>query len=99
MEEKQYFSAHQFCRNHQIEIAFLYSLHANGLITMEETADDLLLSTESLNTLEKMVRLHYNLHINVEGIDAIYHLLNKVEHLQQEVASLRTRLRLYEDNI
>ena len=47
---------------------------------------------EDLPLLEKMVRLHNELDINPEGIQAIYHLLGQVESLQQEVAALKRRL-------
>lgn len=99
MEERQYYSAREFCQHHHIEISFLYSLQEYGLLDVPEKAQDLLLTPEQLETLEKLVRLHYDLHINLEGLDAIHHLLNRVEDLQQEVLSLRARLRLHEDNI
>ncbi|MBB1284133.1 chaperone modulator CbpM [Flavisolibacter sp. BT320] len=99
MEETHFYSAQAFCRHHQIEITFVQALRDYGLVEAEATEDDLLLSPAQLEALEKLVRLHYDLHINLEGIDAIYHLLSKVESLQQEVNSLRTRLRLYEGKI
>ncbi|HEV7334316.1 MAG TPA: chaperone modulator CbpM [Flavisolibacter sp.] len=99
MEEKEFYSARAFCRHHRIEITFVHTLQEYGLIAAQEADDDLLLSAEQLEALERLVRLHYELHINLEGIDAIYHLLNRVESLQQEVTSLKARLRLHEGNI
>ena len=99
MEDKGLYSAQAFCQHHQIEITFLHSLQEYGLLEAEVTDDDLLLPPGQLEAVEKQVRLHYDLHINLEGIDAIYHLLNRVENLQQEVQSLRARLRLHEGNI
>ena len=46
--------------------------------------------------MEKISRLHDELEINVEGIEAITHLLERIENLQNEIASLENRLRLYE---
>jgi len=43
------------------------------------------------------MRLHFDLHINLEGLDAVYHLLQRVENLQSEITSLNNKLRLYED--
>ena len=99
MEEKGFYSARAFCRHHHIEITFVHSLQEYGLIEAQAADEDLLLSPEQLEALEKLVRLHFDLHINLEGIDAIYHLLNRVEDLQQEVLSLKARLRLHEGNI
>ncbi|MEI9957827.1 MAG: chaperone modulator CbpM [Ferruginibacter sp.] len=35
--------------------------------------------------------------INVEGIEAISHLLQKVNDMQQKIMQLNNRLKLYED--
>jgi hypothetical protein len=43
------------------------------------------------------VRLHYDLDINLEGIEAITYLLNRVKNMQAEIIALKNRLRLYED--
>lgn len=43
------------------------------------------------------MRLHYDLEINIEGIDAIYNLLEQVNSLRKEITTLNNRLRLYED--
>ena len=40
--------------------------------------------------------MHYDLKINLEGIDAIYHLLNKIETLQQNLTATQNKLRLFE---
>jgi len=52
---------------------------------------------EEIQTIEKMIRLHYDLEINLEGIEAISHLLKRVDGLQEELTSLKNRLSLYED--
>ena len=94
MEERTFVSATAFCTHHHIEIAFIHSLHD---VTAEE--DDFLLPQEQLEALEKMVRLHYDLNINLEGIDAIYNLLQRLETTQREVKALRSTLRLYESQV
>jgi hypothetical protein len=96
MEERTFVSANAFCTHHRIEIAFIHSLHDYGLIEVTSAEEDLLLPREQLEALEKMVRLHYDLNINLEGIDAIYNLLQRMEILQREMKDLRSTLRLYE---
>ena len=64
-------------------------------ITISE--NDNYLQTNQLNDVEKMMRLHYDLDINFEGIDAIYNLLKQVEALQTEVTTLRNKLNFYKD--
>jgi hypothetical protein len=87
----------EFCQHHQIDPSFVYSLQDHNIIEVEMVDEDAcIVSDRQLFILEKFVRLHYDLHINLEGLDAIHHLLERMEHLQNEVKQLRTRLALYE---
>jgi len=96
MQESAAISAKAFCTHHRIEISFLHSLNDYGLIDIQTANEDIFLPQEQLENLEKMVRLHFDLHINLEGLDAIYHLLQRVEDMQREMSALHNRLRLYE---
>lgn len=85
-----------FCTSHDIDVSFLSSLQENGLIeitTIEETG---FLNLEELQQLERYIRFFYELNINLEGIDAIKHLLNRVNVMHDEITALRNKLRLYE---
>lgn len=97
MQKEDLVPALEFCSNHNLEISFLYSLRQYGLVevtTIEET--DYLLVTQ-LAEAEKMARLSAELGINMEGIDAIRHLLQKVEDMQEEIRKLKNKLSLYEE--
>ena len=96
MQENTFFSAKEFCTHHQIEVSFIQSLRDYGLVEGNEGEEDYILPQDQLPVLEKMVRLHYDLHINLEGIDAISHMLDRMEEMQRELSLLRNRLRLYE---
>ena len=52
----------------------------------------------SFSNLEKFIRLYYELDINLEGIETITHLLQRINSLQDEIIILKNRLRLYEIN-
>ena len=45
--------------------------------------------------VERYSRMYYDLSINIAGIDAIHHMLERIELLQQEVRSLRNELEFY----
>ena len=90
-------SGTEFCAHHHIEISFLHSLHDYGLIEITIEEDDCFLDPEELDAIEKMVRLHRDLHINMEGIDAIQNLLQRVEDMQREISVLKDKLKLYEN--
>lgn len=93
---KDLISANEFCASHNMEISFISSLHESGLIEIATLEKELFIPTEELPTLEKFVRLYFDLEINVEGIECIHHLLNRIEALQEENRILRNRLEVYE---
>lgn len=98
--QKDFIDASQFCSSHQVTISVLQELEQYDLVhltTIEQTA---FISSEQLPQLEKMVRLYVDLGINPEGLDAIHHLLQKMEDLQWENSQLKARLKgLEEDRV
>ena len=91
-------SADDFCTYHKVQYSFINSLEQMGLIEITTIKQDRFIDTERLLDLEKFVRLHYELDINLEGIEVITHLLQKIKSLQEEINSLKNRLCLYEEN-
>jgi len=51
---------------------------------------------DELQTLEKLIRMHYELDINMQGIEAINFLLERVQNMQQEITYLKSKLNIYE---
>ncbi|MCM0666298.1 MULTISPECIES: chaperone modulator CbpM [Flavobacterium] len=97
MKSKNLIQIKQFCMYHEIENTFITELNNYGLIHIINEENDEFLEQEQLPTVEKMIRMHYDLKINLEGIDAIAHLLNKIEALQQNLNTIQNKLRLYEE--
>ncbi len=93
MLREELVNAQEFCLHNQVELSFINSLNEYGLIDITTIEEQPFLESSKLWLLEKMIRLHYDLHINFEGLDAINCLLDRVENLQQEVNLLRGRLR------
>ena len=87
-----------FCIHHNIETSFIGSLSESGLIEIVEIEEVTYIEENQLVQLEKLVRFYYDLGINLEGIETITHLLNRMNNLQDEINLLRNRLRLYESN-
>jgi len=96
MAMKNLIAASTFCSQHNIEVAFIHALQDHGLIEVVAMADDVFLRADQLQEVEQLMRLHYDLNINLEGVDAITQLLKRMEKLQEEIMRLRNRLRLYE---
>ncbi len=87
--------AQEFCTHYQVEMNFIHSLQEFGLVEVINNEGNDYLSTDRLNELEKIIRLHYDLNVNIEGIDVIFHLLEQLEDVQKESNELRNQLRFY----
>lgn len=88
--------ADEFCTSHNIEISFISSLHEAGLIEITTVKETDYIYESQLNDLEKIVRLYYDLDINLEGIETVINLLQRISDMQDEITLLRNRLRFYE---
>jgi hypothetical protein len=96
MQRKDLIAVNEFCLSHNIEISFVSSLQQSGLIEIATRDGSLFISAGHLKQLETMVHFYYELDINMEGIETINHLLQRITSLQDEIISLKNRLRLYE---
>ena len=68
-----------------------------GRIQIQLIEEQQYIHQDQVGELEKMIRIHKELNVNIEGIDVIYNLLEKEQALRDEVISLKNRLRLYEN--
>lgn len=93
----QLISIQQFCKHYNVPVKFINALQDYELIDIIISDNEDCLQTNQLNTVEKMIRMHYDLEINFEGIDVIYNLLKQVEQLQDEVRILKNKLDAYEN--
>jgi len=96
MQTKNYIAVNEFCSNHNIEVSFISSLQETGLIEIAFVEETAFLDADQLQQVEKFVRFYYDLDINIEGIETITHLLQRMNAMQDEITMLRNRLSLYE---
>jgi len=96
MQIKNYIAVNEFCSNHNIEVSFISSLQETGLIEIAVVEETAFLDADQLQQVEKFMRFYYDLDINLEGIETITHLLQRMNAMQDEIISLRNRLSLYE---
>jgi chaperone modulatory protein CbpM len=90
-------SIRDFCSSHNIEISFISLLEQNQLIEVTKIEQSEYIPVNELQKLERLVRLHYELDINLEGIETVLHLLSRIDTMQGEIRMLKNRLRLYEN--
>jgi len=98
MENNELIPVYHFCVTHEIEVSFIESLQQYGLVEIITVESKPYLKENQLQEVEKMMRLHYDLDINLEGIEAISHLLEKLRTMEARNRQLQNRLNLYETN-
>ena len=96
MQKEDLIPANEFCTSHHLEFSFIHTLHQYGLVEITTIEQTVYLPISQLPQAERIARLHNELGINMEGIDAIKHLLQRVEEMQHEIARLKDKLSLYE---
>lgn len=87
----------QLSQHYEVEITFFGELQEFGLIDISTVEQDQFLHQDHLARLEKVIRLHRDLSMNLEGIDVVMHLLARIETLQSELHRANRRLRFYGD--
>lgn len=86
-------------RIYEVEASFIESLHDSGLIRVSDLEEERFIEYEDLADLEQFVRWYNEMDINVQGIEALYHMLGRVRLLQSEIDQLRNELRFYKSDI
>jgi hypothetical protein len=81
------------CTYHEVEYTFISSLSEAGLLELRVVDQTTYIPENELRRLERMIRMHHELEINIAGIEAITHLLERIEQMQEEMRLLRNRVR------
>jgi len=85
----------QICTCHEIEFSFISDLNELGLIEIHSIEDDKYIHENQLKDVEKIIRMHRELNINIEGIDAIYNLQQRIHQLEQELTQTKNKLKAF----
>lgn len=96
--EKNWIIINEYCEKSHTDRDFLDLLEESGLIEIQDIDGQPCLPDTQLGDLERYCHLYYDLSINIEGIDAIRHMLARIEDLQREVHRLRRQLSRFHDS-
>ncbi|UPS92992.1 MULTISPECIES: chaperone modulator CbpM [unclassified Bizionia] len=97
METKNVITITEFCQHYNIPEQFIIALNEYELVEIATENNTPCIYVTEIQTIEKLIRFHFELDINIEGIHAISNLLNKVERLQKDVKALHNKLTFYEN--
>ena len=73
---------------YNIELTFFDELEESGLLKTETEDEVKYLYYEDLPAFERFVNWHYDLEVNLPGLEVISHLLHQIETLQAERRNL-----------
>ncbi|MDN3723641.1 chaperone modulator CbpM [Aequorivita sp. SDUM287046] len=96
MAREKYILVNHYCQNSHIEDTFIMQLQEYGLISFEEKQNNIFIDEKDISEIERLFRLHHDLGINFEGLDAIKQMLKRMQKLENELTLLQKKLRLYE---
>ncbi|NNU34674.1 MerR family transcriptional regulator [Mucilaginibacter sp. S1162] len=82
MNAKHLIKATDFCMYHQLEHTFITDLQEAGLLKITIVDNTPCIAETELNKLERITRLYTELDINLAGIEAITHLIERIEDIR-----------------
>ncbi|HDZ05882.1 hypothetical protein LCGC14_0122780 [marine sediment metagenome] len=96
MDSENYIQIELYCERTQTPIEFIDDLLEFDMIEVQQIENKKYVQQHHIIEIERIYRLRNELGINMEGIDTINHMLEKVNRLEQELKLLRNRLTIYE---
>jgi chaperone modulatory protein CbpM len=97
MSKEKLILINQLCTYYQVEMSLFAELHDFGIIEILSIEDSYFIHEDKISVVEKVVRIQKDLNINLEGVDTVLNLLDKINNLQTELNTVKNRLRLYEE--
>lgn len=87
-------SREELVRIYNIEVTFFDLLEESGLVETELEGEVKYLRYEDLGHFEKFTTWHYDLEVNLPGLEIIHRLLKQMEDLRNENRKLSQYIRL-----
>lgn len=97
MESNELIPVQIFYLHYHVEEAFISSLYELQLVEITIIDNIQYIAVTHLPQVEKLIRLHSDFNLDADALAVAAHLLEKVDSLQTELNTLRSRLRVYED--
>jgi len=90
-------SREELVKIYNIEITFFDELVDSGLLNIQTDDEILYLMYEDLPVFERFANWHYDLEINLPGLEVIHDMLRKMEDLKQRNRELMHKLSAISD--
>ncbi|AZA58341.1 chaperone modulator CbpM [Chryseobacterium shandongense] len=90
-------SREELVKIYNIEVTFFDELVDSGLLNVEMENEIRYLMYEDLPSFERFTNWHYDLEINLPGLEVIHEMLRKMEDLKQKNRELMSKLSAISD--
>lgn len=94
--DQTYITISEYCSYNQVEPDFIMALVEGGILELRHEPNEPSIDLETLEALERYRRLRYDLDINIQGLSAIHHLLEKMEQMHFEMKRMENTISFYE---
>lgn len=96
--EKELITIKDYCVNYAIDPSFIDALEESGLIVLTIIDGNKFIHFEQLVEMDRYIHFHYELEINIAGIETIMNLLQKIKYMQHEIDILKTHIHVHESH-
>lgn len=87
--------AKEFCKSHKVSIETVQAFGDYGLIQVTKRKETLFIPEDQLKRLEQILVFKNDLAINLEGIETIFDLLERIETMQSHIIELENKLKRF----
>ena len=96
MQTENFILISHYCQHTQIPVDFIYTLQEYGFIETKQIENKVYVESHAIVEIERIARLQNELGINLEGIDALYNMMHRVNQLELQLRRTIERLKIYE---
>ncbi|UKN01051.1 chaperone modulator CbpM [Paracrocinitomix mangrovi] len=98
MKKEGYIAVAHLCTVYELESSFFSALNDHDLIQIDIIQQIEYIHDDHIDRLEKIVRLHRELDVNLAGIDVILNLLERVNEKDEYIIQLENKLNNIDDS-
>lgn len=84
------------CVHHKLDDVFITQIQEFEMVKIVLKNNIQYISTEEMPVIERVIRLHYDLNINMEGIEVIQQMRSRIENLQEMVHQLKQQIAIHQ---
>lgn len=87
----------EICQYYHIETDFFEEIEYHQLLDVHQISGQKFIHQKQLNRLEKILRLHDELDLNLQGIDVVFGMMDRIEKLERELRQTKSKLSILEN--